>query len=122
MQKGFGGYLMEKLKGLTAGKLILMALGSVVGGSFFIGYSIAINAAGPGVIISYILSGVIVYFILFTLSEMTVVNLDSGSFRTFAEDEYGPAMGFIDNSYSFYYACIYVIITVFKLCLTCRGI
>lgn len=86
---------MEENKGLTAGKLTIMALGSVVGGSFFLGSSIAINSAGPAVIISYILSGVIVYFILFALSEMTVANPGSGSFRTFAENEYGSALGFV---------------------------
>ena len=86
---------MRKQKGLTAGKLTLMALGSVVGGSFFIGSSIAINAAGPAVLISYILSGILVYIILFALSEMTVANPDSGSFSTFAENEFGPAIGFI---------------------------
>lgn len=86
---------MEEKKGLNAGKLTLMALGSVVGGSFFLGSSIAINAAGPAVIISYILSGAIVYFILFALSEMTVANPDLGSFRTYAENEFGPALGFV---------------------------
>ncbi len=86
---------MKEHKGLTAGKLTLMALGAVVGGSFFIGSSIAINTAGPAVLISYILSGILVYFILFALSEMTVANPDSGSFRSFAENEFGPALGFV---------------------------
>lgn len=86
---------MENNKGLTALKLTMMALGSVVGGSFFLGSSIAINAAGPAVVISYILSGILVYIILFALSEMTVADPDPGSFRTFAEREYGPGLGFI---------------------------
>lgn len=54
--------------------------GSIIGGSFFLGSAVAINAAGPSVLISYILGGILVYFILYALSEMTVANPHSGSF------------------------------------------
>lgn len=82
-------------KGLTAWQLTMMALGSIVGGSFFLGSGIPINAAGPAVIISYILSGILVYLIVFALSEMTVADPDPGSFRSFAEKEYGSGLGFV---------------------------
>jgi L-asparagine transporter-like permease len=85
----------KKKTGLSAGKLAMMALGSVIGGSFFLGSAVAINAAGPAIIISYILGGVLIYFILYALSEMTVANPDSGSFRTFAADAFGPGAGFV---------------------------
>lgn len=81
--------------GLRIGQLTMMALGTVIGGSFFLGSNIAIRAAGPAVIISYILAGILVYFILFALSEMTVADPDPGSFRTFAEKAYGPGLGFV---------------------------
>lgn len=87
---------MEKTqKGMTAWHLTMMALGSVIGGSFFLGSSVAIRAAGPAVILSYILSGILVYFILYALSEMTVANPTSGSFSTFAAKELGEGWGFI---------------------------
>lgn len=87
---------MEKLhKGLTAGQLAMMALGTVVGGSFFLGSAVAIRTAGPAVVISYILGGILVYFILFALSEMTVADPAPGSFRSFAEKVYGPGVGFV---------------------------
>ena len=82
-------------KGLSAWQLTMMALGSVIGGSFFLGSSVAIHAAGPSIIISYILAGVLVYFILYALSEMTVANPSAGSFSTFASRELGEGMGFI---------------------------
>jgi L-asparagine transporter-like permease len=88
--------IMEKKhKGLSALHLTMMALGTVIGGSFFLGSSVAIHAAGPAILISYILGGVLVYFILFALSEMTVANPDSGSFRTFAAQVFGPGTGFV---------------------------
>ncbi|MBR0600399.1 amino acid permease [Sinanaerobacter chloroacetimidivorans] len=83
------------IKGLSAWQLTMMALGTVVGGSFFLGSAVAINAAGPSILISYILGGALVYFILFALSEMTVANPDSGSFRTFAAQAFGHGAGFV---------------------------
>ncbi|MFW2487397.1 amino acid permease [Clostridium chromiireducens] len=82
-------------KGLSAWQLTMMALGTVIGGSFFLGAAVAIHAAGPSILISYILGGVLVYFILYALSEMTVANPDSGSFRTFAAQSFGPGAGFV---------------------------
>lgn len=87
--------MKKKNKGLSAWQLTMMALGSIVGGSFFLGSAVAINAAGPSILISYILSGLLVYFILYALSEMTVANPDSGSFRTFASQAFGPGTGFV---------------------------
>ncbi len=80
---------------LTAGHLSMMALGTVIGGSFFLGSSVAIQAAGPSIILSYIVCGIMVYFILFALSEMTVSNPDSGSFRAFASQYISNGTGFV---------------------------
>lgn len=85
----------EMHKGLSAWQLVMMALGTVIGGSFFLGSSVAIRAAGPAVVITYIIGGILVYFILFALSEMTVANPDSGSFRTYAAQAFGPGTGFV---------------------------
>nr|WP_312289774.1 amino acid permease [Clostridium chromiireducens] len=87
--------MKKKNKGLSAWQIAMMALGSIIGGSFFLGSAVAINAAGPSILISYILAGVMVYFILYALSEMTVANPHSGSFRTFATQAFGPGAGFV---------------------------
>jgi len=81
--------------GLSAWQLTMLALGTVVGGSFFLGSSIAIRAAGPAILIAFILGGGLVYLILTSLSEMTVADPQPGSFRTYAEQIYGPGLGFI---------------------------
>ena len=82
-------------KGLSAIQLAMMALGTVIGGSFFLGTAIGIKAAGPSIILVYLLIGVLVYFILYALSEMTVADQDPGSFRAFAEKAFGSAVGFV---------------------------
>lgn len=90
-----GGLMNTQEKGLSALQLTMMALGSVIGGSFFLGSAVAIYSAGPSIVLSYILGGVLIYFILFALSEMTVTNPTSGSFRVFATEAYGEGVGFI---------------------------
>lgn len=87
--------MVKKENGLSHWQLTMMALGTVIGGSFFLGSSVAIRAAGPSIIISYILAGILVYFILYALSEMTVSNPDSGSFRTYAAEAFGKGTGFV---------------------------
>jgi len=82
-------------KGLSAWQLTMMALGTVIGGSFFLGSSVAIRAAGPCVLLGFIFGAVLVYFILFALSEMSVANPGSGSFQTFAAEAYGEGAGFV---------------------------
>lgn len=82
-------------KGLGALQLTMLALGTVIGGSFFLGSSVAIHAAGPSILLGFILGGVLVYYILFALSEMTVASPDSGSFRTFAAKSFGQGAGFV---------------------------
>ncbi len=81
--------------GLSAFQLTMLALGTVVGGSFFLGTAIAMKAAGPSIIIGFILGGILVYLILNALSEMTVANPCPGSFRTHAAEAYGPFWGFL---------------------------
>lgn len=85
---------MQK-EGLSTFQLTMMALGTVIGGSFFLATAIAIKAAGPSILIGFILGGILVYFILTALSEMTVANPHPGSFQTYAADAYGPFMGYL---------------------------
>lgn len=87
--------MVDKDKGISVLDLTMLALGTVVGGSFFLGSAISIKASGPAVIIAYLIGGGLVYLILLSLSEMTVADPCPGSFRTYAEKAFGPSMGFI---------------------------
>ena len=93
MEKNKNGHAAKG--GISAGHLTMLALGTVIGGSFFLGSSVAINAAGPSIILAYILGGVLVYYILFAMSEMSVANPDYGGFRTFAGKAFGERAGFV---------------------------
>ncbi|MGE5545087.1 MAG: amino acid permease, partial [Bacillota bacterium] len=82
-------------EGLSSWQLTMMALGTVIGGSFFLGSAAATRSAGPGIVLSYLIGGVLVYLILYALSEMTVADTAPGSFRTFAQRAFGPGTGFV---------------------------
>ena len=89
-------FVLDKKKhGLSTGHLVMLALGTVIGGSFFLGSSVAINAAGPSIILAYILGGVLVYYILYAMSELTVAYPETGSFRSFAAKAFGERTGFV---------------------------
>jgi len=86
---------MKEKDGLSAWNLTMLALGTVVGGSFFLGSSIAIRAAGPSIFISFILGGILVYIILSALAEMAIASPQPGSFKSYSEKAFGPWMGFV---------------------------
>jgi L-asparagine transporter-like permease len=87
--------MKKNKRGLSGWQLTMLAMGSVIGGTFFLGIAVAIHAAGPSIIISYIIGGLLVYLILYALSEMIVANPSSGSFYTFTSQAYGPGSGFV---------------------------
>lgn len=82
-------------KGLSAIQITMMALGTIIGGSFFIGSAVAIHSAGPAIILSYIFGGILVYFILSALSEMIKDDPSEGSFRIFIVKAFGHGAGFV---------------------------
>jgi L-asparagine transporter-like permease len=76
-------------------QLLMLALGSAVGGSFFLSTAIALRAAGPSILIAFAIGGGLVYIILMALSEMTTAHPSRGSFREYAEEAFGPMASFV---------------------------
>ena len=70
---------------LTQRQLTMLALGGAIGVGLFLGTSITVHLAGPGVILSYLLGAVIAMIVAYALSEMAVVHPVSGAFGTYAE-------------------------------------
>jgi AAT family amino acid transporter len=82
-------------KQLGTWNLVMLALGTVVGGSFFLGTAVSLRNAGPGTLIAFAVGGLITYLILMALSEMTVARPTHGSFRQYAETAFGPMASFV---------------------------
>ncbi|PCL21434.1 amino acid permease [Snodgrassella alvi] len=91
-------------KKLSAGQMSMIAIGGAIGTGLFLGSKFAIGFAGPAVIISYALGGMIALALMGCLAEMTVQHPTSGSFGAYAEFYLHPLAGFLVR-YS-YWACI----------------
>jgi len=79
---------------LSTAQLGMIAIGGAIGTGLFLGSGFAISLAGPAVIVSYVLSGVIALLMMGCLSEMTVSQPTAGSFGVYAEEYLHPFLGF----------------------------
>ena len=88
----------EPDSGLQAGlknrHLSMIAIGGVIGAGLFVGSGSGIAAAGPGILISYALVGVLVILVMRMLGEMAAANPTSGSFSAYADRALGRWAGF----------------------------
>ena len=78
-----------KRSGLNARHIHFIALGSAIGTGLFYGSAGAIQAAGPSVLLVYLLGGAVVYFMLRALGEMSVRNPVRGSFAVYCRKYLG---------------------------------
>ncbi|MDR7329027.1 amino acid permease [Corynebacterium guangdongense] len=81
--------------GLKTRHLTMMGLGSAIGAGLFLGTGVGIEAAGPAVLLAYIVAGVIVMLVMQTLGEMAAARPSSGSFSTYARQAFGHWAGFM---------------------------
>lgn len=72
----------------------MMGLGSAIGAGLFVGSGVGISIAGPAVIVSYAVAGLIAVLIMWMLGEMTAAMPSSGSFSAHAEAGIGRWAGF----------------------------
>lgn len=79
---------------LSSRQVTMMTLGGMIGAGLFIGSAAAIHTAGPAILISYALTGLLVFLVMRMLGEMAVMQPDSGSFSTYAGKAIGPWAGF----------------------------
>lgn len=73
----------------------MIAFGSSIGTGLFLGSADSINYAGPAVLISFAIVGVIVYLLMRMLGEMAVEHPVSGSFSAYSREYIGRRAGFI---------------------------
>lgn len=89
-------------RGLSARHIRFIALGSAIGTGLFYGSASAIKAAGPSVLLAYLIAGAAVYMVMRALGEMAVHNPVAGSFGQYASSYLGPLAGFVTGwTYAF---------------------
>ncbi len=71
----------------------LIALGGIIGSGYFLGTGYIIQKAGSGAFLAYILGGIIVLAVMFSLGELAVEIPISSSFVTYANEFISPTFG-----------------------------
>ncbi|WP_063734148.1 amino acid permease [Streptomyces sp. RTd22] len=80
--------------GLKNRHLSMIAIGGVIGAGLFVGSSAGIAKAGPGILVSYALVGLMVVLVMRMLGEMAAADPTSGSFSAYADRALGRWAGF----------------------------
>lgn len=79
---------------LSKRQISMISIGGIIGAGLFVGSANGIASVGPAIILSYILTGILVFLVMRMLGEMAVVQPDTGSFSTYAANAIGPWAGF----------------------------
>jgi L-asparagine transporter-like permease len=87
-----GGQLRRALR---VRHLVMLSVGGTIASGFLLFAGSAIGIAGPAVIVSYVIAGIITIAVMACLAELCVVKPVSGSFATYARDTMGPLAGFL---------------------------
>jgi amino acid transporter, AAT family len=82
-------------RSLKSRHIQLIALGGTIGVGLFLGSATAIHKAGPGLLLSYAIGGIAIFFIMRALGELLTYRPVAGSFASYAEEFVGPLAGFI---------------------------
>ena len=84
----------ELRRALTQRQLTMMTIGGAIGVGLFLGSSVTIQLAGPGVILSYLFSAVIALIVAYAIAEMAVTHPVAGSFGVYAQTYLNAWSGF----------------------------
>src|SRR2546422_3899514 len=79
---------------LSQRQLTMIAIGGAIGVGLFLGSSVTIELAGPGVIVTYLMGALIAVVVAYSLAEMAVVHPVAGSFGIYAETYLSRWAGF----------------------------
>lgn len=82
-------------RGLKNRHVQLLAIGGAIGTGLFLGSGRSIHLAGPSILFAYIITGVILFFVMRALGELLLSNLNYHSFVDFVYDYLGERAAFI---------------------------
>lgn len=82
---------MELQRGLSHRHVNLIALGGIIGSSYFLGTGLILNQMGPSAFIAYLLGGIITFLTMACLAELTIGMGQHGSFIMYANKLISPS-------------------------------
>jgi AAT family amino acid transporter len=82
-------------RGLKSRHIQMIAIGGAIGTGLFYGSKWAIRQAGPAILLTYLIAGIAIYFIMRSLGEMAVEEPVSGSFVSYSNRYIHRYVGFL---------------------------
>jgi AAT family amino acid transporter len=92
-------------RGLQSRHIQLIAIGGTIGVGLFLGSAKAIHNAGPGLLLSYIIGGIAIFFIMRALGELLTYRPVAGSFASYADEFISPFAGFL-TGWTYWFAWV----------------
>lgn len=97
----------ELKRGLKNRHIQMIALGGAIGTGLFYGSATTIKQTGPSISLAYVFGGIVIFFIMRALGEMSVDNPVSGAFSHYAYENWGQFPGFLSGwNYWFNYIVV----------------
>lgn len=84
----------ELKRSLTERQLTMMSIGGAIGVGLFLGSSVTIRLAGPGVIFAYLFCAFVALIVAYCIAEMAVTHPVAGSFGVYAQTYLNQWSGF----------------------------
>lgn len=82
---------------LTSGQIAMIGLSGALGTGLFLGSSSMIAKAGPAIILSYALTGLLCLAVIFAMAEMTTKHPVHGGFAASSQAYGGPFLGYLSR-------------------------
>jgi GABA permease len=87
--------MSELSRSLKPRHIAMISIGGIIGAGLFVSSSAAIAAAGPAIVLSYLITGTLVLLVMRMLGEMAVALPNVRSFTDFPRAGLGPWAGFV---------------------------
>src|SRR6185312_8823781 len=100
----------ELSRSLRSRHVQMISIGGIIGAGLFVGSSAAIHAAGPAILLSYLLAGLVVLMVMRMLSEMASATPGLGSFTEYVRLGLGEWGGFLSGWLYWYFWVVVVAI------------
>ncbi len=88
---------------LKARHVTMISFGGIIGAGLFVGSSGAVAKAGPGVLLTYAASGLLIFLIMRMLGELAVARPGQGTFVQYSALALGPWAGFVTGWLYWYF-------------------
>ena len=95
--------MSELSRSLKPRHIAMISIGGIIGAGLFVSSSAAIAAAGPAIVLSYLITGTLVLLVMRMLGEMAVALPKVRSFTDFPRAGLGPWAGFVGGWLYWYF-------------------